>query len=89
MKSIDAAIEDGYLKAPEIVALCEVSQSKQNCRNGFEWKVTPSSRVVNGGVSRRKRLVMVLVYLCNWKRRTIHQFLSSCHPHARKFARTG
>lgn len=30
VKSMDAAIEDSYLKAPEIVALCAVSQP---CRN--------------------------------------------------------
>ena len=33
MKSMDAAIEDGYPKAPEIVALCEVGQP---CRYRIE-----------------------------------------------------
>ena len=27
MKSMDVAIEDGYLKAPEIIALCQVRRS--------------------------------------------------------------
>lgn len=58
MKSMDAAIGDGYLKASEIVALCEVSQPKPNRRNSSEWYPLPGQNCpessVLDGVSLKK-----------------------------------